>query len=53
MLPTLQKIDEKEPTSMDTYYISGFEVCIDYSNSVEVLAQLVYFGSAGNHVSSM
>jgi len=53
MLPTLRKIDEKEPASMCTYYISGFEVFMDYSNTVEVLYQLVYVGSAGNHVSSM
>ena len=53
MLPTLRKIDEKEPASMGTYYISGCEVVMDYSNTVEVLYQLVYFESAGNHVSSM
>jgi hypothetical protein len=38
---------------MGTYYISGFEVIMDYSNTVEVLYQLVYVGSAENHVSSM
>jgi len=53
MLPTLREIDEKEPASMGTYYTSGFEVSMDYSNTVEVLYQLVYLGSAGNHVSSM
>jgi hypothetical protein len=29
MPPTLRKIDEKEPTSMGTYYIPGFEVFMD------------------------
>jgi hypothetical protein len=53
MLSTLQKIDEKEPTSMGIYYISGFQVFMDYSNTVEVLYQLVYIGSAGNHLSSI
>jgi hypothetical protein len=53
MLPTLRKIDEKEPASMGTYYIPGFEVFMDYSDTVEVLYQLVYVGSAGNHVSLM
>jgi len=53
VFPTLRKIDEKEPASMGTYYISEFEVFMDYSNTVEVLYQLVYLGSAGNHVSSM
>jgi hypothetical protein len=37
MPPTLRKIDEKEPTSMGTYYIPGFEVFMHYSNTVEVL----------------
>jgi hypothetical protein len=53
MLPTLRKIDEKKPASMGTYYIPGFEVFMDYSNTVEVLYQLVYVESAGNHVSSI
>ena len=53
MLSTLRKIDEKEPASIGTYYISRFEVFMEYSNAVEVLCQLVYVGSAGNNVSSM
>jgi hypothetical protein len=53
MPPTLRKIDEKEFASMGTYSIAGFEVFMHYPNTVEVLYQFVYFGSAENHVSSM
>ena len=53
MPPTLRKIDERKPTSIDTYYILGFQVFMDYSNTVKGLYQFVYVRSAGNHVSSM
>ena len=38
---------------MGTYYISGFQVFMDYSNTVKGLYQLVYVESEGNHVLSM
>ena len=49
---TLGKIDETEPTSTSTRDIPGFEVSMYYSNTMKVLYQLIYLGSAGNRVSS-
>ena len=41
------------PTSMSTRNIPEFEVSMYYSNTVKVLDQLVYLGSAGNRVLSV
>ena len=50
MSSTLGKIDEKEPTSTSTRNIPGFEVSMNYSNTMKVLYQLIYLGSAGDRV---
>ena len=50
MLSTLRKINEAESTSMNTYYIPGFEVPMDYPNAMKILYQLVYLHSEASHV---
>jgi hypothetical protein len=44
---TLRKIDETEPTSMNTHYIARFQVPMQYSNTMEVFHQFVHMVSAG------
>ena len=50
---TLGKINETKPTSTSTCNIPGFKVSMYYSNTMKVLYQLIYLGSAGNRVSSI
>jgi hypothetical protein len=51
MLPTLRKIDETEPTSVNTHYVARFDVSIHYSNAMWVFHYLVHLASV-NHGSS-
>ena len=53
VLPALGKIDEAESTSQGPHYIPRFEVSVHYSDTMKVLSQLVYLGSAGNHLSAI
>ena len=45
MLPTLRKIDETESTPMNTYYIPGFRVPMQYLNAMKILHQFIYLRS--------